>query len=101
MSLRGLLLSLVIILGFVPATLADTIRVRLPQGDDSARYSGSIRGFDSDTYIIDARRGQTLVLNLRSSNRFAFYNILPPGSDSAIYIGSIEGNSSSTVLPSG
>jgi Bacterial SH3 domain len=99
MKFTALFATLLFLLGSVPAALADTVVVRFPHGGEGVRYNGSIRGYESDTYIVDAKRGQKLVLNLRSGNRFAYFNILPPGSDSAIYIGSIEGNISSTVLP--
>ena len=78
---------------------ADSFKVRFKPGAESARYNGSIQGYDDDTYIIDARRGQEMTVNLRTSNPQAYFNILPPGSDVAIYNGSIEGNRYTGVLP--
>ena len=40
--------------------LADTITVRFKPGAESARYNGSIQGYDDDTFVIDARRGQEM-----------------------------------------
>ena len=79
--------------------LADTTSVRFKPGAESARYNGSIQGYDDDTFVIDARRGQEMTVNLRTSNPQAYFNILPPGSDEAIFIGSTSGNSYSGVLP--
>ncbi|MGL4525986.1 MAG: SH3 domain-containing protein [Aestuariivirga sp.] len=78
---------------------ADSFKVRFKPGAESARYTGSIQGYDDDTYIVDARRGQEMTVSLRTSNPQAYFNILPPGSDVAIYNGSIEGNRYTGVLP--
>lgn len=99
MYLTTPLVAALLLLGSITSALADTVVVRFPNGGESARYNDRIRGYDTDTYIVDARRGQKLVVNMNTGNGSAYFNILPPGSDRAIYIGSIEGNSSSTVLP--
>lgn len=99
MKLTALLVTSMLLLEFIPAALADKVVVRFPQGGESARYIGSIRGYDTDTYTVDARRGQQMSVNMNANNRFAFFNILAPGVDIAIHGGAMDGNNFSKALP--
>ncbi len=68
--------------------------IKFEAGKSSATVTGSITGYQTVDYKMDARAGQTLKVKLKTSNASNNFNILPPGSeDDAIYNGSIEGTS--------
>ena len=69
------------------------VRVQFAPGKSSARIAGSIRGYQGVDYILRASAGQTMTVQLRTSNTANYFNVLPPGSDNvAIFIGSTKGN---------
>jgi hypothetical protein len=76
-----------------------TTNVHFKPGRDSASYSGRIAGDDTAHYYIGARRGQTIQVSLRASNRQAYFNVLRPNSSTAIFVGSTSGNRFQGVLP--
>jgi hypothetical protein len=51
-----------------------------------------VSGYETVTYLVDLRAGQTLSVNLRSSNPSGYFNITAPGANQALFIGSTSGN---------
>ena len=103
MRLRGFLILTALLLAVLPAAItpatADTTTVRFRAGDDSASYSGRIRGDQTARFVLDARGGQRMQVSLRADNPQAYFNVLPPGSREALFIGSVGGNRFSGKLP--
>ena len=50
-------------------------------------------------YVIAAAAGQTLSVDLSTSNASLYFNILPQGSEEAVFIGSTSGNVADVSLP--
>lgn len=73
--------------------------VVFPRGKTTATMLGTIKGDQSRDYMVRGGEGQTLNVNLTTSNRSAYFNVLPEGSEEAIFIGSTSGNSFSGRLP--
>src|SRR3954466_15914608 len=100
---RLLFVLVALMLGLAAASSpgrADTeTTVRFRAGGDSASYSGRIHGDESARYVMDARGGQVMIVELRADNRSAFFNVLPAGSQQAIFVGPKDGNRFSGSLP--
>ena len=80
--------SALVALGAVvaPAVAQDhgrTERVQFARGASSATLQGNVHGYDSVDYVVGARRGQTLTVNMRTTNASAYFNVLPPGGGDA------------------
>jgi len=64
-------------------------QVQFEQGLNYAVRSGTIRGYETVDYVLNAQAGQRMVVRvLRKTNRAFFFNVLPPGSVTALYVGS-------------
>jgi Bacterial SH3 domain len=86
-------------LQIVPANADDvSYTVRFGAGSSGARYSGRIEGYDEAKYVLEARRGQKITVNLRTRNPQAYFNVSALGSDTALFVGSTSGNSYSDIL---
>ena len=75
-----------------PAVAQQQVVVSFSKGASSQTLKGSIRGDQSRNYVVDARAGQTMTVDLKPSNASAYFNVLAPGATSAMFIGSTEGN---------
>jgi hypothetical protein len=74
--------------------------VQFATGKSSVQLRGSIKGDGEAEYTINARAGQTLAVNLKTSNASSHFNIKPPGSkDVAMFIGSSSGTEATLMLP--
>ena len=75
-------------------------RVHFAKGATSTVIKGQVKGYRYIDYQVRAGAGQTLSVELKTSNASSYFNILPPGSgDVAMFIGSTSGNRFSGVLP--
>lgn len=74
-------------------------RVSFKAGTSSATITGSLKGDQTVDYLLGARAGQTMRVNLKTSNGACYFNVLPPGSEAAIAIGANLGNQWSGTLP--
>lgn len=87
----------------VTATVSDaasrTERVAFAKGSSSKVIKGSVKGYDYVDYVIGARGGQLLTVNLVTNRPSNYFNIMAKGSESAYYIGSSEGNSFRGPVP--
>lgn len=52
-----------------------TERVSFAKGASSAAVKGTVKGYDVIDYIVNAQKGQTMSVSLKSSSRFAYFNI--------------------------
>jgi len=91
LTVAGLLLA-------VPGAARQKTAVAFAKGSSSSTVTGSIKGDQDHSYIVDARTGQTLTVVLKPTKGSPYMNITAPGADSAIFIGSTEGNSFSGPL---
>ena len=76
-------------------------RVQFAKGAMSAVIKGRIKGDQYVDYQVRAGAGQTLSVEMKTSNASSYFNINPPGGgDAAMFIGSTAGNRFSGVVPS-
>ena len=102
--IRPLLLSLVLAASAAWAADVDGDRritpIDFPQGRTDAVIEGRIKGRGYVDHTLRASAGQTLSLQLNSSHRAIYFNLLPPGSsDAAMAIGEFSGNRFDGLLP--
>lgn len=96
------LLSLLLVLLGSTRAMAQDIReerVRFSPGSSGAEIRDSLRGYETVDYLLGARAGQSMTVQLRSSNRFNFFNVLIGDDPSALFVGSSDGNRFEGVLP--
>ncbi len=75
--------------------------VMFAKGKSSAAIKGTVKGSDDIDYVLRAKAGQTLNVDLKASKGAAFFNVMPPNSTyEALFVGSNEGNHYSGTLPS-
>lgn len=99
-------LALAAFLSFVMTVLSSgalaqgirTETIRFPPGASSASIKGSITGRESVRYVLDVKRGQRVSIQLDTSNRSNYFNVIAPGDDSALFTGSVSGGSTSFVV---
>ena len=75
-------------------------RVTFSAATDSSLVKGQLKGDQTVDYILRAGAGQTLTVDLKSSNLQNYFNVLAAGTDTALFIGSSAGNSFRGLLPS-
>jgi hypothetical protein len=79
-------------------------RVQFQSGKSSTTIQGSIKGEESVDYLINAKAGQSLTVNLTTNNGANYFNVFEPGkvpgSDEALFIGANNGNRYKGTLPS-
>ncbi|TPW25797.1 SH3 domain-containing protein [Pararhizobium mangrovi] len=85
--------------GALAASDITTHRLRFDPGTSQATRSGTIKGYQTVDYLLEARAGQTMTVRLDISNSAGYFNVVPPGSETAIHIGSTSGNSFTGRLP--
>lgn len=76
-----------------------TSRVQFAKGASSKAITGSVKGYDTAVYLIGARRGQTMTVNLKTSNASNYFTVTAAGADEALFDGTINGNSFTGKLP--
>lgn len=99
-----LLINICALLLFMVSTAAAQMSatVKFAPGNYGAMLSGTITGSEYFDYVLGAKAGQELFVELTvtatNGNGIAYFNILPPGSTGeAIYIGSMDDQNSTTV----
>ena len=87
----------------MPALAGENIReerVHFQAGTSGTTVKGHLRGRNDIDYVLGAKAGQHMTVELHTDNRQNYFNILPPGSsDEAIFIGSSSGNRFDGTLP--
>ena len=62
--------------------------------------SGTLKGYQLADYLIPLEAGQSVVMQLKTSNPSSYFNVDAPGAtDGAMFIGSTSGNRFETVAP--
>lgn len=74
-------------------------RVTLASGATSRVIKGQVKGYAYVDYSLRGGAGQTLSVEMKSSNASNYFNINPPGSEMSMFIGSTSGARFSGVLP--
>jgi hypothetical protein len=77
----------------------DEVPVAFAAGTSGTTIEGSIVGERIVDYVLGARAGQTMSIDLESSNSAGYFNLMRGSDPQAIHIGSVSGNSYSDVLP--
>jgi len=76
------------------------VPVHFKKGASQASIQGHIKGRETIDYILRARAGQTMTVNLKTSHPGTYFNLLPPGSSNeAIFIGQVAGSHFEGKLP--
>ena len=76
--------------------------VTFKQGASSAEVKGKLQGSKSEArdYLVRARAGQQMDVEMHTRSTSAYFNVLPPGSEEALYRGEVAGEPRwSGVLP--
>lgn len=74
-------------------------RVRFESGSSSATITGTITGYEAVDFVLGARAGQTMTVEMKTDNTANYFNLIPPDSeDEAIHIGSVDGENFDGVL---
>ncbi|GHD66019.1 hypothetical protein [Jeongeupia chitinilytica] len=92
-----LVLSIAVSLPAVGHAADTTQTVRFARGASSTRFQHKLAGREVRDYVLGARAGQTLVVDLKPGS--VYFNVLPTGTDTALYNGSINGSHASIPLP--
>ena len=76
-----------------------TERVAFAKGASSKVIKGTVKGYDYVDYVIGARGGQLLTVNLTTNRGSNYFNVMAKGNEAAYFIGSNEGNSFRGPVP--
>ncbi len=96
------LAALIVVSQAVPALCRTvTQQVSFPAGSDGITISGAIKGDDAVRYILGARAGQRMTVEMTTTNASASFNITAPGATEALHIGSVAGHSFDGILTAG
>ena len=93
------LTTLVGLLAFPAVAAKTTLVVKFKPGESSATVSGSIQGYDMATYLIGAKKGQTVSIRFEPDNTSCAFNLTAPGASEAMFNGSINGTEFAGALP--
>lgn len=92
---------LAIALACSQAVAADTARrVAFGRGSSSATLTGAVKGYDTVSYLVGARAGQTLTVTLHARNHSTYFSVTAPGADAAMFMGEVAGDTFTATLPS-
>lgn len=70
-----------------------TQRVQFKPGTNSATIQGTIKGYQTVDYMVNAKQGQSMTVSMATKNTATYFNILEPGqTEVAIFNGSTSGN---------
>lgn len=73
--------------------------VRFAKGASAATIQGALKGRQTIDYVLRAKSGQAMKVELQTPHDALYFNVLPPGSnDVAIYNSSVGGNDWSGAL---
>jgi Bacterial SH3 domain len=100
-GMRTALACLPLLVPLLPCAAQDIRRERVEfrSGASGATLAGSIAGDAIVDYVLDARAGQRMQVDLTTSNPSLYFNVIAPGADSAMFVGSVEGAHFAGALP--
>jgi hypothetical protein len=77
-----------------------TQQVKFKSGSNSATIQGSIKGYQTVDYVLNARKGQTMNVSMATKHGATYFNILAPGENEvAMFNGSMSSNQYEGTLP--
>jgi len=91
--------GLVVLLAAPAIAAKTTLVVKFKPGESSATVSGSIQGYDMTTYMLGAKKGQTMSIRFEPDNSSCAFNLTAPGATEAMFNGSIDGVEFAGPLP--
>ncbi len=76
-------------------------RVALTAGEAPTIRKGTVIGDRDVTYVVSGRKGQTLVVDMKTASTSLYFNVLPAGNPEALYASDRgeTGNTASLTLP--
>ena len=74
-----------------PVANGRTEEIRFDRGASSATRRDAVKGYETVTYLLDVRAGQSISVSLQSSNRSGYFNVTAPRADQALFNGSNSG----------
>ena len=77
----------------------ETHRISFPSSATGTTVSGSIRGSEIIDFVLNARAGQRMTVQMSTDNPSAYFNVNRSGRASAIHIGSTDGLAYNGILP--
>lgn len=98
--LQSSALLIALILSAATPASAQPVTVKFPKGASGTTIHGTITGRQGIDYRIGVAAGQTMSVQLDSSNPSNYFNITAPGASEALYNSSISGNGTSFAVPS-
>lgn len=96
---NALLAGLVSLIAFPAGAAKTTLVVKFKSGESSSAVSGSVQGYDMTTYLLAAKKGQTMSIRFEPDNESCAFNLIAPGASSAMFNGSIDGMEFAGSLP--
>lgn len=75
------------------------VPVHFETGTSSATIKGSVTGYAAIDYVLGAKAGQTMQVEMKSDNGANSFNVQAPGGKAAIGMGETSGNAWSGTLP--
>ncbi|GKY90254.1 SH3 domain-containing protein [Sinisalibacter aestuarii] len=82
------------------AQAIQTEHVAFAAGTTGTSLQGAITGDQIVDYVLTASAGQTMSVDMTTSNASSYFNVMKAGDPAAIYVGSINGLHFEDVLPS-
>lgn len=97
----------VVVMAWAGLALAAPVQPDLPPARKVAvaagatqALSGTLKGYQLADYLIPLEAGQSVVMQLKTSNPSSYFNVVAPGaSDGAMFIGSTWGDRFETIAP--
>ena len=92
--MKHVLTGFVLLGAMVTATEAAdrTQRVTFKPGAISETVVDHVKGYDTFTYIVNAKAGQSIHVDFKTKSPSCYVNIQADGEDQALFIGSSDGN---------
>lgn len=77
---------------------SQTEEVKFAAGQSSATIRGSLKGYDTNRYLLAARAGQMMSIHMSPSNLACYFNLIAPNAESAVFMGETVGSDYSGKL---
>lgn len=74
-------------------------RVQFARGATAARVSGRIQGYRMVDYLVTARAGQRMTVQLQTQGRFTYFVVRAPGTEENLYDATSLGRTATVTLP--
>ncbi len=99
LSLVRAVVLIILVVSTAKAQGIREIQVEFASGASGTTISNSIRGDEIVDYVLNARAGQEMSVDMQVSNPSGYFNILIGNNPRALFVGSSDGNNWSGILP--